>query len=219
MRRRFRFFGKSGKGFTLMECVCAIAIVGLLSALLLPLTSSAIISMKTSDSLRKASMDASQKNATVATVVSGTKKNVETMYVTVQFSTMGGTALSVKTESAFVFTKSEVTGNYDVKVTYYDLKYGKEMVDPEFNMTVVPSGSVVDAVMLGGVDIVLSGISPEDFFERRMAPVTISGMNRMAATLSNHRSVLRTPMEWILRWSRSRLFFSSPSRARIVSAN
>ena len=114
-----------------MECVCAIAIVGLLSALLLPLTSSAIISMRASDSLRKASMEAANQNATTATVVTGKNRNVETMYVTVEFSSLGGSAAKVKSESAFIFTKSEATGNYDVKVTYFDLKYGKETVDPD----------------------------------------------------------------------------------------
>ena len=130
MRKRFRFFGKNGKGFTLMECVCAIAIVGLLSALLLPLTSSAIVSMRASDSLRKAAMDAAQKNATTATVLSGSGKNVQTLYVNVDIDGANG-ARMVRSESAFVFTKSEATGGYDVKVTYYDLKYGKETVDPD----------------------------------------------------------------------------------------
>ena len=131
MRRRLRFFGKNGKGFTLMECVCALAIVGLLSAVLLPLTSSAIVSMRTSDSLRKAAETAAYSDATTATVVKGKNKNVETMYVTVEFTNLGGTAASVKSESAFAFLKSQETGNYDVQVTYYDLKYGKETEDPE----------------------------------------------------------------------------------------
>ena len=130
MRRRFRFFGKNGKGFTLMECVCALAVVGLISALLLPLTASAVISMRASDSLRKASMEAANKDATASTVFSGTGKNIETMYVTVEIDGANG-ARMVKSESAFVFTRSEATGNYDVKVTYYDLKYGNEVKDPD----------------------------------------------------------------------------------------
>ena len=130
MKGRLRFFGKSGRGFTLMECVCAIAIVGLLSALLLPLTSSAMMSMRTSDSLRKASMDASTKNATTATYTSGTNKNVERMFVNVEYFNESGYTM-VQNEAAFVFTKSEVTGAYDVKVTYYDLKNGKETADPD----------------------------------------------------------------------------------------
>ena len=124
MRKRFRFFRKNGKGFTLMECVCAIAIVGMLSAVILPLTSSAIVSMRASDSLRQAAMDAAKQNATTATVTSGNKKNVETMYVKID-------AWYFSSESAFVFTKSEATGGYDIKVTYYDLKYGNETIDPE----------------------------------------------------------------------------------------
>jgi len=129
MRKRLRLFGKNSKGFTLMECVCAIAIVGLLAALLLPLTSSAIISMRASDSLRKASMDAAYQNATSATVFSGTGKNVHTMYVKVNI--YGYNALSSSSESAFVFTESQATGKYEVQVTYYDLKHGNEEKDPE----------------------------------------------------------------------------------------
>ena len=129
MRKRLRLFGKNSRGFTLMECVCAIAIVGLLAAVLLPLTSSAIISMRASDSLRKASMEAAKQNATTATVLTGDGKNVQTLYVSVHIYGFNG--LATRAESAFVFTKSEATGNYDVKVTYYDLKYGNEMADPE----------------------------------------------------------------------------------------
>lgn len=129
MRRRIRLFGKNTRGFTLMECVCAIAIVGLLAALLLPLTSSAIISMRASDSLRKAAMDAAKNNATNATVLSGSDKNVHTMYVTVHIYGYSGN--QTKSESAFVFTTSTATGKYDVQVTYYDLKYGNEDKDPE----------------------------------------------------------------------------------------
>ena len=140
MRRRLRFFGKNRKGFTLMECVCAIAIVGLLSAVLLPLTSSAIVSMKTSNELRRAAEAAAYSDATTATVVNGKNKNVETMYVTVTISeprkkeqTDNDPAPDViaTTESAFAFLKSQETGEYNVQVTYYDLKYGKETADPE----------------------------------------------------------------------------------------
>ena len=125
MKKAWLFLKKCKKAFTLMECVCAIAVVALLSALILPLTAAAIKSMRTSDSLRQAAVDASKKNATTQTYLTGSKKNVETVYVTVAYTNVSG----LSAESAFVFTKSEATGSDDVKVTYYDMKYHKETED------------------------------------------------------------------------------------------
>ena len=126
MKKFLLFLKKCKKAFTLMECVCAIAIVGLLSALILPLTSAAIKSMKVSDSLREAAAQASYKNATTKTVTSGNNKNVETIFVTVDYSR---SISGLSAESAFVFTKSEATGEDEIKIVYYDLKYGKETED------------------------------------------------------------------------------------------
>ena len=124
MKKWITFFKKCKKAFTLMECVCAIAVVGLLSALILPLTAEAMRSMRTSDALRTAASDASYQNATKKT--SSSNGNYETMYVTIKYTNVQG----MQAESAFSFTKSEITnGTEKVKVTYYDLKYGKEERD------------------------------------------------------------------------------------------
>ena len=118
-----------------MECICAIAIVGLLSAVILPLTSSAILSMRASDSLRTKASEASAKNATTKTVTDGNNKNVKTMYVNVKYDDefhITSTTGSWGQESAFVFTQSEAKDEkYDVQIDYYDLKYGMETVDPQ----------------------------------------------------------------------------------------
>ncbi len=104
-----------------MECVCAIALVGLISAMILPLTNSAMQSLRASDSLRKTASEAASKNATVKT--SSTNKNQKTLYVTVSYNV--GTTMQA--ESAFVFTSSNAQdSDMGVSVTYYDLKYGKE---------------------------------------------------------------------------------------------
>ena len=117
-----------------MECVCAIAIVGILSAMILPLTANAIASMRASDSMRTRASEASAKNATVATVTdpNSGNYNVKTMYVTVKFDgNITSTAGDWGQESAFSFTESSsIDTKNDVKITYYDLKYGKETEDP-----------------------------------------------------------------------------------------
>ena len=116
-----------------MECVCAIAVVGIISAIILPLTAGAIRSMRVSDGLRTAAAGASAKNASVTTDKND-KNTSETMYVTIDYT---GSVSGLKAESAFVFTKTTdsvvVTddGKFkdEVVVTYYDLKYGKEGED------------------------------------------------------------------------------------------
>ena len=132
MKRMMRFFKRCKKAFTLMECVCAIALVGILSAMILPLTGSGIKSMKNSDALRRTATAASAKNATKATYTSGSNKNVKTMYVTVKYDAAGltGSSRIWGQESAFVFTVSTELGDDDIKVTYYDLKNGFEQKDP-----------------------------------------------------------------------------------------
>ena len=108
-----------------MECVCAIAVVGLLSAVILPLTSAAIKSMRVSDAIRTAAADASAQNVSVETKKSDLV-HTETMYVTVNYNDIAG----MRAESAFMFTKTNSeNADMDVQVTYYDLKYGKEEVD------------------------------------------------------------------------------------------
>ncbi len=125
MKKFLSFLRKCKKGFTLMECVCAIAVVGLLSAVILPLTASAIRSMRASDTLRTVAASASAKNASVTT---DKNNNSETLYVTINYKNLSG----MKAESAFMFTKTSASEDYyNVSVTYYDLKYGKETEDPK----------------------------------------------------------------------------------------
>ena len=126
MKKALLLLKKFKKGFTLMECVCAIAVVGLLSAIILPLTAASIKSMRVSDALRTAAQDASSKNASVTTNKND-KSTSESIYVTVNYKDVPGVS---HVESAFVFTKTNSTNNdYKVSVTYYDLKYGKETED------------------------------------------------------------------------------------------
>jgi len=103
-----------------MECVCALAVVGIVSAVLLPLLSTSMASFKFSDSIRDTASTASSVNATKVTET----KDETTLYVTIDYNNINASA-----ESAFLFTKSSATGDYDVQVTYYDLKYGKEEKD------------------------------------------------------------------------------------------
>ena len=132
MKRFLLFFKKIKKAFTLMECVCAIAVVGLLSAVIMPLTFSAVKSMAASDALRKAASEASANNATA------TNAKSETLYVTITYvddASDPNTTIKNKdmhAESAFVFTKTDSSnGTYQVEVEYYDLKYGKETQDAD----------------------------------------------------------------------------------------
>ena len=116
-----------------MECVCAIAVVGLLSAVILPLTSSAMKSLQASSALRTVASNAASQNATTAT--DKTKKDpsrydngVQTMYVTISYTTSKLT--DMRAESSFLFTYNKSSdSNQKVQVTYYDLKYGKEEED------------------------------------------------------------------------------------------
>ena len=116
-----RFFGRirGKKGFTLMEVVIALAVVGLISAMLLPLLSSAIKSFSAANSLRNTSVSAETNNTT------GTSNSTVDMYVTIHLDTdaSGGSTA----ESKFKFTKSTASeSKYAVTVTYYELKYGNE---------------------------------------------------------------------------------------------
>ena len=106
------------KGFTLMEVVVALAVVGIIAAMILPLTASALTSFSAADSLRKTATSAEDKNAT------GTSNTTADMYVTIHLDTDGNGA---NAESRFKFTKAESKDSkYDVTVTYYELKYGDE---------------------------------------------------------------------------------------------
>ena len=128
MKKLITFFKKFKKGFTLMECVCAIAVVGLLSSIILPLTATAMKAVQTSDALRVVAAEAAAKNASVTTDKNDTDTS-QTMYVTVDYGTIydGSKYTALHAESAFVFTKTSSSDeNYLVSVTYYDLKYGKE---------------------------------------------------------------------------------------------
>ena len=116
-----------------MECVCAIAVVGLLSAIILPLTVSAMRSMRVSDAIRTSAATASANNAIVATDKKHTNMDkydngVHTMYVTINYTS--GNVSDMHAESAFLFTynKSQ-NSDLDVKVVYYDLKNGMEEED------------------------------------------------------------------------------------------
>ena len=130
MEKFILFLKKCKKAFTLMECVCAIAVVGLLSAVIMPLTFAAINSMAASDALRTVATEASANNVT------GNNAKTETLYVTITYvddSSDPNTTIKNKdmhAESSFVFTKTNSANDtYHVEVEYYDLKYGKEGLD------------------------------------------------------------------------------------------
>lgn len=142
MKKILSFFRKCKKGFTLMECVCAIAVVGLLTAFILPLTAMAIQSMNAATSLHTMAEKSASANATTATdtsqkALTQTQKDnltdrptgydtYKTLYITINYPSLSG----MRAESAFVFTENctrdKSTG---VSVTYYDLKYGNEGKD------------------------------------------------------------------------------------------
>lgn len=127
MKKIFSFLRKCKKGFTLMECVCAIAVVGLLSAVILPLTASSMKSLRASDALRAVASEAAAENASITTDKTD-KTHTESMYVTIAYTTDKLT--DMRAESAFVFTKTSASDtDLKVSVTYYDLKYGKETED------------------------------------------------------------------------------------------
>ena len=115
-----------------MECICAIAVVGMISALLFPLLSNAIRSFRVSDSLRERATAASSANATNKTTT--TKTMYVTLYIKLSDATDPSAAYpsEMRAESAFAFTESKATDStLGVEVTYYDLKYGKEGEDPQ----------------------------------------------------------------------------------------
>lgn len=124
MKKFLLMLKKCKKGFTLMECVCAIAVVGIISAMLLPLTAGAIRSFRATQSLRETAAAASAKNATKKT--DGTNNKQKKLYVTVSYSIYP----RMEAESSFVFSESTSSdSDYNVSVTYYDLKYGFETKD------------------------------------------------------------------------------------------
>jgi len=118
MKRCFtRLKGK--KGFTLMEVVVALAVVGIIAAMILPLVSSAMKSFSAANSLRNTAIAAEKKNTT-----GDSSNSFSDMYVTIQLDTYGGATVA---ESRFKFTKSTASeSKYDVTVTYYELKKGDE---------------------------------------------------------------------------------------------
>ena len=127
------FFKKCKKGFTLMECVCAIAIVAVISALILPLTAGAIKSVRAAESLRTVANNAAKNMAENKT----DKNHTEKMYVKVDYNVTQNNdevkelVKGLKAQSVFVFTKASAQDtDYQVDVTYYELKYGKEGEDP-----------------------------------------------------------------------------------------
>lgn len=117
MRKMRRLKGK--KGFTLMEVVLALAVVGMITAMILPLVSGAIRSFALANSLRTTATKAEKSNAT-----GGSANSTADVYVTVRLSTKSGTETA---ESRYKFTKSSASDSkYDVQVTYYELKKGDE---------------------------------------------------------------------------------------------
>ena len=117
MRRFFRR-SKGKKGFTLMEVVVALAVVGIIAAMLLPLISSAMQSFSAAASLKRTATAAEKANAT------STSNTLTDMYITIHLDTNGGGS---NAESRFKFTKSTASeSKYDVTVTYYELKKGDE---------------------------------------------------------------------------------------------
>lgn len=111
-----KIFGKNKKGFTLMEVVIALAVVGLICSLILPLTASAINSFNAAQQMRNVANAATKKMATTKYGDSG--KDKVTLYITVTFPTLG-----VKSESKFKFSGStEKESTYGSQVTYYELE-------------------------------------------------------------------------------------------------
>ena len=104
------------RGFTLMEVVVALAVVGIISAMILPLASAAIRSFAAAKALRTTATQAEKENAI------GTNNEKETLYVTITLTNAQGGTRSAT--SRFKFTKSTATdAKYDVQVEYYELKY------------------------------------------------------------------------------------------------
>ena len=109
-----------------MECVCAIAVVGLMSALILPLISTSLNAFKSAQSLREVAAEAANKNATNKTVT-GKNGNTKVFYVEIDYTSLDNTYAT----SAFMFTESKASDSASkTEVTYYDLKYGMETKDP-----------------------------------------------------------------------------------------
>ncbi len=107
-----------------MEVVVALAVVGLMCSLVLPLTASAMNSFNAAQKMREVASGASKKMANEGYGVSGSKKAQETLYVTIEYS-----SLKVKTESKLNFSSiknnADNSGNknsYDIQITYYDLE-------------------------------------------------------------------------------------------------
>ena len=133
MKKLLSFFKKCKKGFTLIECVCAIAIVSIISALILPLTAGAIKSVRAAESLRTVANNAAQNLSENTT----DKDHKQKMYVKVDYNVtqtndeIKEMVKGLGAQSVFVFSKASAQdSDYQVQVTYYELKYGKEEEDP-----------------------------------------------------------------------------------------
>lgn len=133
MKKLVAFFKKCKKGFTLMECVCAIAIVSIISALILPLTAGAIKSVRAAESLRTQANNAAKNLSETKT----DKDHKQKMYVKVDYNVsqnnedVKSLVKNLGAQSVFVFSKASAQDTqYQVEVTYYELKYGKEEEDP-----------------------------------------------------------------------------------------
>jgi len=102
-----------------MEVVIALAVVGLICALVLPLTSSAMASFNAAQEMRDVATTANKEMATSKfSTDSSTEKNKKTMYVTVRFD-----ELAIKTESKLRFSETGASeSKYGSAVTYYDLE-------------------------------------------------------------------------------------------------
>jgi len=127
MKKLLWIWKRCKKGFTLMECVCAITVVAMISALVIPLMADASRSFRKIESLRKMAGEASYKSATTATTVNASNPdadNTEKLYVIIRYNDLNVNNTGV--DSSFNFTKTEVTDDNSQKVTYYELKNGKE---------------------------------------------------------------------------------------------
>ena len=122
MRRLFRHRRMGKRGFTLMEVVIAIAVVGIISAMILPLASAAMQSFKAANALRTTAATAEADNAVK------TNNPKETIYVKITLMNLRKADTNQPydrtSEMRYSFTKTTATDStYDIVVTYYELKY------------------------------------------------------------------------------------------------
>ncbi|MCR4726136.1 MAG: type II secretion system GspH family protein [Clostridia bacterium] len=118
MKRVFKM-RKNKRGFTLMEVVIALAVVGLICALILPLTSSAMASFNAAQEMRNVASTANKEMATSKYATdSSSEKRKKDLYVTVRFD-----ELAIKSESKLKFSQTGASeSKYGSTVTYYDLE-------------------------------------------------------------------------------------------------